>query len=81
MSALVDNFANASKRLTVDRPEPLRARRHPRQPLVRPGAAARESRDAVIDLMPYTGLVSSMTGAEIKAIQAPNAAARKLASG
>ena len=79
MSALVDNFANASKRLTVVDPNRfvpdgiLGSRSYDQVPLP-------ANLGAVIDLMPYTGLVSSMTGAEIKAIQGTNAAARKLAS-
>ena len=80
MSALVDNFANASTRLTVIDPNHfvpdgiLGSRSYDNVPL--PG-----NLDTVVDLMPYTGLASSMTGNEIKAIQGANAAARKLASG
>lgn len=80
MSALVDNFANASQRLTRIDPNRfvpdgiLGSRSYDNVPL--PGNLA-----TVVDLMPYTGLVSSMTGAQIKAIQEANAAARKLASG
>ncbi len=80
MSALVDNFANASKRLAVVDPNRfvpdgiLGSRSYDKVPLP-------ANLDTVIDLMPYTGLASSMTGADIKAIQDTNAAARKLASG
>lgn len=80
MSALVDNFANASKRLAVVDPNRfvpdgiLGSRSYDQVPL--PANLA-----TVIDLMPYTGLVSSMTGTEVKAIQDANAAARQLASG
>ena len=80
MSALVDNFANASKRLTVVDPNRfvpdgiLGSRSYDQVPL--PANLA-----MVIDLMPYTGLVSSMTGSEVKSIQDANAAARQLASG
>ena len=80
MTALVDNFANASKRLTRIDPNRfvpdgiLGSRSYDNVPL--PGDLA-----TVVDLMPYTGLASSMTGAQIKTIQETNAAARKLASG
>ena len=80
MSALVDNFANASKRLAIIDPNRfvpdgiLGSISYDKIPL--PGDLA-----TVVDLMPYTGLASSMTGAEIKAIQEANATARKLADG
>ncbi len=80
MSALVDHFANASKRLAVIDPNRfvpdgiLGSRSYDKVPL--PG-----NLDTLVDLMPYTGLASSMTGHEIKAIQTANTEARKLAAG
>ena len=79
MATLVDNFANASVRLTVIDPNRfvpdglLGSRSYDSVPL--PGDLA-----TLVDLMPYTGLVQSMTGAQIKAIQETNAAAVKLAA-
>jgi hypothetical protein len=78
VTALVDNFANASKRLAIIDPNRfvpdgiLGSISYDKVPL--PGDLA-----TVVDLMPYTGLASSMTGAQIKAIQEANATARKLA--
>jgi hypothetical protein len=80
MTALVDNFANASKRLAIIDPNRfvpdgiLGSISYDKVPL--PDDLA-----TVVDLMPYTGLASSMTGAEIKTIQEANAAARELAAG
>jgi hypothetical protein len=80
MSALVENFANASKRLAIIDPNRfvpdgiLGSVSYDRVPL--PADLA-----AVVDLMPYTGLASSMSGVQIKVIQEANAAARQLAAG
>jgi hypothetical protein len=79
MSTLVDNFANASKRLAVVDPNRfvpdgiLGSRSYDN--VLLPG-----NLDTLVDLMPYTGLVSSKTGAEIKAIQTANVEVRNLAS-
>ena len=79
MGALVDNFAHASSRLEVIDPNRF----------VPDGILGSRSFDAVplpanlettVDLTPYTGLSLELTGNEIKAIQAANAAARKLAA-
>ena len=42
MATLVDNFAQCIDPARGDRPQSLRARRHPRQPLVRQRSAARQ---------------------------------------
>ncbi len=79
MSALVDNFAHASTRLAAIDPNRfvpdgiLGSRSFDGVPLP-------ADLDAVVDLMPYTGLALRLTGREIKAIQSANAAARKLAA-
>jgi hypothetical protein len=79
MSALVENFAQASTRLAVVDPNRfvpdgiLGSRSYDSVPLP-------ADLNAVVDLQPYTGLVQSMTGNEIKAIQVANAAARALAA-
>ncbi len=79
MSALVENFAQASTRLAVVDPNRfvpdgiLGSRSYDNVPLP-------ADLNALVDLQPYTGLVQSMTGNEIKAIQVANAAARALAA-
>ncbi|HVP30689.1 MAG TPA: hypothetical protein VMW35_16165 [Myxococcota bacterium] len=79
MSALVDDFAQASSRA---------AKIDPNQ-FVPDGILGSRSYDSIplpadlaarVDLRPYTGLEGSMTGAEIKAIQEQNAAARSQAA-
>jgi hypothetical protein len=79
MATLVDNFANASSRLALIDPNRfvpdglLGSRSYDSVPL--PGDLA-----TVVDLMPYTGLALTMTGAQIKAVQETNALARKQAA-
>jgi hypothetical protein len=77
MAALVQTFAKASQHL--DAIDPNR--------FVPDGLMGSRSYDAiplpadlaaVVDLMPYTGLNLTMTGAEIKTIQQQNASAREL---
>lgn len=78
MATVVQSFAAASTHL--DKIDPNR--------FVPDGLMGSKSYDAVplpanlgdvVDLMPYTGLRQTMTGAEIKAIQEQNVAARTLA--
>jgi hypothetical protein len=79
MATLVNKFANASTQLTVVDPNRfvpdgiLGSRSYDTVPLP-------ADLNAVVDLQPYTGLVQSMTGAEIQAIQQANVAARGLAA-
>ncbi|MEO8755132.1 MAG: hypothetical protein ABI624_20925, partial [Casimicrobiaceae bacterium] len=79
MSMLVDNFANATTRLAVIDPNRfvpdglLGSRSYDQVPLP-------ANLDTLVDLMPYTGLAQSLTGNQIKAIQAANVAARQVAS-
>ena len=79
MSALVDNFAHASTRLTAIDPNRfvpdgiLGSRSYDSVPLP-------TNLDTAVNLMPYTGLALSLTGNQIKAIQSSNAVARKQAA-
>ncbi|MEP7296730.1 MAG: hypothetical protein ABI702_11125 [Burkholderiales bacterium] len=79
MNTLVDNFANASTRLLAIDPNRfvpdglLGSRSYDGVPL--PGDLT-----SVVDLMPYVGLAISMTGAQLKAVQATNALARQQAA-
>lgn len=78
MRVLVDDFANAAQRLAKIDPNffvpdgIVDAKSFDRIPLP-------NNLEAMVDLMPYTGLAGSMSGAEIKAIQEANATARNLA--
>jgi hypothetical protein len=79
VSALVNDFANASTHLTAIDPNRfvpdglLGSRSYDNVPLP-------AKLDTAVDLMPYTGLALSLTGREIKAIQDANATARKQAA-
>ncbi|MDN5780959.1 MAG: hypothetical protein L0H23_02880 [Luteimonas sp.] len=78
-ASLVGNFANASSKLAVIDPNRfvpdgiLGSVSYDKVPLP-------ADLDAIVDLMPYTGLALSLSGHEIKAIQDANTSARKHAT-